>query len=84
MSNTVQEKESQPFTLKLMLHALVMQNVCPNVPNLYLFCLTTLHYELYFNYGFYKHASTEEHSRIKRERLRDQKGENQGQNNIKA
>ena len=32
----------------------------------------------------YKHASTEEHSRIKRERLRDQKGENQGQNDIKA
>ena len=67
-----------------MLHALVMQNVCPNVPNLCLFRLTTQHYLLYFNYGFYKHASPEELSRIKRERLRDQKGENQGQNNIKA
>ena len=81
MSNTVKEKESQPFTLKLMLHALLMQNVCPN---LCLFRLTTLPYELSFNYGFYKLSSTEEHSRIKRERLRDQKGENQGQNIIKA
>ena len=53
-------------------------------PNLCLFRLTTQDYELFFNYGFYKHASTEEHSRIKRERLRDQKGENQGQSNIKA
>ena len=29
MSNTVKEKESQPFTLKLMHYALLMQNVCP-------------------------------------------------------
>ena len=58
-----------------------MQNICPN---LCLFRLTTLHYELYFNYGFYKLAITDKHSRIKRERLRDQKGENQGQNIIKA
>ena len=84
MPNTVKEKESKPFTLNLMHHALLMQNVCPHVPNLCLFRLTTQHYELYFNYRFYKTASSEEHSRIKRERLRDQKGENQGQNNIKA